>query len=114
MFSAAETDLASDPAQPLLYAKAGASHANAAYGTDHDEARVEGGRLNALSAERTTILQEMGLLGKNSAPLIVTYLLQYGLSFATISLVGHLGTDELAAVALAFMTANITGFAVYE
>jgi len=32
----------------------------------------------------------------------------------TIFVVGHIGTDELGAVSLATMTANITGLAVYE
>jgi MATE family multidrug resistance protein len=40
--------------------------------------------------------------------------LQYSFSLVTLFVVGHIGTDELGAVSLATMTANITGLAVYE
>ena len=51
---------------------------------------------------------------KYSVPLCLTYVLQYSFSLVTIFVVGHIGTDELGAVSLATMTANISGLAVYE
>ena len=62
----------------------------------------------------TTRKQEAKLLFKSSVPLVLTYLLQYSFSLVTIFVVGHIGTNELGAVSLATMTANITGLAVYE
>jgi MATE family multidrug resistance protein len=63
---------------------------------------------------KTTASLEAKLLAKYSLPLMVTYLLQYSFSLVTLFVVGHIGTDELGAVSLATMTANITGLAVYE
>jgi MATE family multidrug resistance protein len=63
---------------------------------------------------QTTAGREARLLAKYSLPLMVTYLLQYSFSLVTLFVVGHIGTDELGAVSLATMTANITGLAVYE
>ncbi|KAF3039348.1 hypothetical protein E8E12_005193 [Didymella heteroderae] len=62
----------------------------------------------------TTAGAEARILFKSSIPLMLTYLLQYNFSLVTIFVVGHIGTDELGAVSLASMTANITGLAVYE
>ena len=62
----------------------------------------------------TTWQEESKLLFRYSAPLIVTYLLQYSFSLVTVFVAGHLGTNELAAVSLATMTANITGLCIYE
>ena len=62
----------------------------------------------------TTWQQETGTLFKYSAPLIVTYLLQYSFSLVVILVAGKLGTNELAAASLAFMTAGITGTFIYE
>ncbi|KAJ4288681.1 hypothetical protein N0V90_011918 [Kalmusia sp. IMI 367209] len=62
----------------------------------------------------TSARKEAKLLVKYSVPLVVTYVLQYTFSLVTIFVVGHIGTDELGAVSLATMTANITGLAVYE
>lgn len=62
----------------------------------------------------TTAGFEAKLLFKYSLPLMGTYLLQYSFSLVTIFVVGHIGTDELGAVSLATLTANITGLAIYE
>ena len=62
----------------------------------------------------TTWQEETGTLFKYSAPLIVTYLLQYSFSLVVILVAGRIGTNELAAASLAFMTAGITGTFVYE
>jgi len=63
---------------------------------------------------KTTWQREAKVLSRYSAPLIVTFLLQYSLTVASIFTVGHLGTVELGAVSLASMTANITGYAIYQ
>lgn len=63
---------------------------------------------------QTTWQRELKTLGKYSAPLMVTFVLQYSLTVASIFTVGHLGKEELGAVSLASMTANITGYAVYQ
>lgn len=62
----------------------------------------------------TTWQREAKVLGKYSGPLILTFLLQYSLNVASIFTVGHIGKVELGAVSLASMTANITGYAVYQ
>ncbi|KAK7187669.1 hypothetical protein DPSP01_004505 [Paraphaeosphaeria sporulosa] len=72
-----------------------------------DEA-VASGRL------KTTWQRETKVLLKSSAPLILTFLLQYSLPVASIFTVGHIGKIELGAVSLASMTASITGYAVYQ
>lgn len=111
MSSAAQASSTSDPARPLLNSHAGDADVKRSYDTFGNLVDI---RRRDASSEETTIFQEIGLLGKNSTPLIITYLLQYVFSFTTLSLAGHLGTDELAAAALALMTANITGLAVYQ
>lgn len=63
---------------------------------------------------KTTWQRETIVLGRYSSPLILTFLLQYSLTVASIFSVGHLGTAELGAVSLASMTANITGYAVFQ
>lgn len=97
------------------------AHDNAAkrnqYGTIlPDPAEIEGllGQEGTAEELETTAGKEAKLLLKYSIPLMGTYLLQYNFSLVTIFVVGHIGTDELGAVSLATMTANITGLAVYE
>lgn len=90
-----------------------------AYGTVADPAEIESllGARNGNAEEvefETSGMKEARLLLKYSVPLMFTYLLQYSFSLVTIFVVGHIGTDELGAVSLATMTANITGFAIYE
>lgn len=63
---------------------------------------------------RTTWQREAKVLLRYSAPLVLTFLLQYSLNVASVFTVGHIGKIELGAVTLASMTANITGFAVYQ
>lgn len=62
----------------------------------------------------TTWNREASVLLKNSAPLIVSCVLQYSLTGASVLAVGHLGKNELGAVSVATMTGNITGYCVYE
>lgn len=88
------------------------------------EAAVKDGKI------KTSWQREAKTLTTYSAPLIVTFLLQYSLTVASIFTVGHLGKIELGAgtfhdlncqalltffiVSLASMTANITGYAIYQ
>ncbi|KAM5441484.1 hypothetical protein MferCBS31731_003555 [Microsporum ferrugineum] len=63
---------------------------------------------------QTTWAREAKVLVEYSAPLILSFVLQYSLTIASIFTVGHLGKVQLAAVSLASMTANISGYAVYQ
>lgn len=63
---------------------------------------------------KTTWQREAKTLWKSSIPLVITFVLQYSLTVASIFTVGHLGKVELGAVSLASMTANITGYAIYQ
>jgi MATE family multidrug resistance protein len=54
------------------------------------------------------------IIAKTAAPLVVTFLLQYSLTVSSIFSLGHLGKAELGGVSLASMTANITGYVVYQ
>ena len=63
---------------------------------------------------QTTWQREAKVLGRYSGPLVLTFLLQYSLTVASIFTIGHIGKVELGAVSLASMTANITGYAVYQ
>ncbi|KAF1362851.1 MATE efflux family protein [Lizonia empirigonia] len=69
---------------------------------------VAAGKIN------TTWQRETKVLTKSSAPMILTFVLQYSLPVASIFTVGHIGKTELGAVSLASMTASITGYAVYQ
>ncbi|EAZ62969.2 predicted protein [Scheffersomyces stipitis CBS 6054] len=57
---------------------------------------------------------ELKFVSSASAPLVVTFFLQYLLSVTTIYASGRLGAKELAAASLAVCTFNITGLAVYQ
>ncbi|KAF1921338.1 mate-domain-containing protein [Ampelomyces quisqualis] len=65
------------------------------------------------SKSTTTWQLEAKVISKSSAPLILTFLLQYSLPIASIVTVGQIGKAELGAVSLASMTASITGWTVY-
>ncbi|KAK5720788.1 hypothetical protein LTR15_006749 [Elasticomyces elasticus] len=62
----------------------------------------------------TTWQRETKFLARNSAPLMLTFLLQNSLTMTSIFTVGHIGKIELGAVSLGSMTANITGYAVFH
>ncbi|KAI9829866.1 MAG: hypothetical protein M1819_005964 [Sarea resinae] len=83
----------------------------------HDTAEnIERRWVEAVAAGKisTTWQREAKVLGRYSRSLVATFLLQYSLTVASIFTVGHLGKVELAAVSLASMTANITGYAIYQ
>lgn len=81
-------------------------------GPDNIDKRWEEAVLNG--EIQTTWQREAKVLIRYSAPLILTFLLQYSLNIAGIFAVGHIGKIELGAVSLASMTASITGYAVYH
>lgn len=62
----------------------------------------------------TTWSRETMIIGTYAMPLVLTFLLQYSLTVASIFTVGHLGKRELGGVSLASMSASITGYAVYQ
>lgn len=62
----------------------------------------------------TSASTETKVLMRYSGPLIVTFLLQYSLTVASVFSVGRLGSVELAAVSLSSMTANISGYAIIQ
>src|SRR5580698_9233087 len=55
----------------------------------------------AADESETTCQYELVLLIRNASPLIITCLLQYTLTGASVLAVGHLGRNELGAVSLA-------------
>lgn len=63
---------------------------------------------------QTSWVRESVVLASYTAPLILTFLLEYSLTVASIFAVGHIGKIELGAVSLASMTANISGYGIYQ
>ena len=63
---------------------------------------------------QTTWRREAKVMARYSRSLIITFVLQYSLTVSSVFMVGHIGKVELGAVSLGTMTANITGFAVYQ
>ncbi|KAI1620008.1 MATE family multidrug resistance protein [Exophiala viscosa] len=86
------------------------------YGGQADAKNIEAKWEEAVAAGmiHTTWQREAKVIARYSAPLMVTFLLQYSLTVASIFTVGHIGTVELGAVSLASMSANITGYAIYQ
>jgi len=72
------------------------------------EEAVEGGMIH------TTWQREAKTLSRYTGPLIFTFILQNSLTLTSVFTVGHIGKNELGAVSLGSMTANITGYAVYH
>jgi multidrug resistance protein, MATE family len=86
------------------------------YGGQDDPKNISAKWEEAVAAGiiHTTWQREAKVLAKYSTPLMVTFVLQYSLTVASIFTVGHIGTAELGAVSLASMSANITGYAIYQ
>lgn len=63
---------------------------------------------------KTTWQREAKTLVTYASPLTITFVLQYSLTVASVFTVGHIGKVELGAVSLASMTANISGYAIYQ
>ncbi|KAJ5780434.1 MATE efflux family protein, partial [Penicillium paradoxum] len=64
--------------------------------------------------QTTTSSAELRLLLTTSCPLICTFLLEHSFTAVTILSVGHIGKVELAATSIASLTANITGYAIFQ
>lgn len=64
--------------------------------------------------DQTTWQSEARTWAGYSRSLVLTFLLQFSLNLISVITVGRLGTAELGAVSLASVTANITGFAVFQ
>ncbi|KAH3661720.1 hypothetical protein OGAPHI_005898 [Ogataea philodendri] len=62
----------------------------------------------------TTIKEETLLLFKTSIPLIATFLLQYSLTIASVFSAGSIGSQELAAVSLSNLLANISSYGIIQ
>ncbi|KAK5947493.1 hypothetical protein PMZ80_001643 [Knufia obscura] len=86
------------------------------YGGQDDPKQISQKWDEAVAAHKihTTWQREAKVVAKYSLPLMITFLLQYSLTVASIFTVGHIGTAELGAVSLASMSANITGYAIYQ
>lgn len=89
---------------------------NLPYGGQDDPQNISQKWEEAVAAGmiHTTWQREAKVIATYSAPLMVTFVLQYSLTVASIFTVGHIGKVELGAVSLASMTANITGYAIYQ
>jgi MATE family multidrug resistance protein len=81
---------------------------------NHEEIDRKWDEAVAAGLIHTTWQREAKVIGRYSLPLMVTFLLQYSLTVASIFTIGHLGKEELGAVSLASMTVTITGNAVYS
>ena len=58
--------------------------------------------------------QETTFTAKSPVPLMVTLVLQYGLTVSSIFIMSYLGKAELGGVSLASIAANITGCIFYQ
>ncbi|KAG8527542.1 uncharacterized protein KY384_007694 [Bacidia gigantensis] len=92
---------------PLLTPSSGGKSSQQELHQKWEDAVLEGRILTTWQLETKT-------LSKSSAPLVLAFFLEYSLTVASIFTVGHIGKVELGAVALASMTANITGFGIYN
>lgn len=82
--------------------------------TQHERLNAQWEAAVASGKIKTTWQREAKTLWRYSSPLVITFLLQYSLTVASVFTVGHLGKVELGAVSLASMTANIFGYAIYQ
>lgn len=72
---------------------------------------VINGQFQPLNTNTST---EIKMMLKSSIPLIITLLLQYSLTVSAVFFVGNLGSNELAAVSLSNLLANISSFGLIE
>ena len=63
---------------------------------------------------QTTWRREGKVISRYAAPLTLTFLLQNSLTLTSTFVVGHIGKNELGAVALGAMTASITGYSIFH
>jgi MATE family multidrug resistance protein len=57
---------------------------------------------------------ELKLILKRSCPLICTFMMEHSFTAVTIFSVGDIGTVELSATSIGSLTANMTGYAVFQ
>ena len=95
------TPLLGDPSKPY------GGHDNAKIDAEWDEA-VRAGMIS------TTWQRETKVIATYSAPMIVTFLLQYSLTLTSVFTVGRISSAALGAVSLASMSANIFGYSIYQ
>ncbi|KAH3666806.1 hypothetical protein OGAPHI_003255 [Ogataea philodendri] len=62
----------------------------------------------------TSVVQELGLLSLSALPLVITFLLQFSLTVASVFSVGNLGSQELAAVSLSNLLCNVSAYAIIQ
>lgn len=72
---------------------------------------IKNGRYQPIDTNTST---EIKMMMESSVPLIITLLLQYSLTVASVFFVGNLGSNELAAVSLSNLLANISSFGLIE
>lgn len=87
---------------------------NASTSNYADIADVLSVHLGLLKEPETDLKTETRVLMSYSVPLVITFLLQYSLTVASVFSVGRLGSVALAAVSLSSMTANISGYAIIQ
>lgn len=83
---------------------------------EESEQRVRETWQNATSSGeiRTTYKRETVVLLHSSIPVSLAFLLQYSLVVASVFCVGHIGKNELSAVSVAAMVANICGYGIFQ
>lgn len=92
------------------------TESTAPYGGEDNPETIDAKWEEAVMAGKiaTTWRREGKVLARYSGPLMLTFVLQNSLTLTSIFTVGHIGKNELGAVSLGSMTANITGYAVYH
>ena len=105
-----------EPSETTALLNGGALADSLPYGGQDSPENIDKKWEEAVTAGKiqTTWKREAKVLTKYSRSLIVTFVLQYSLTVTSVFMVGHIGKVELGAVSLGTMTANITGFAVYQ
>ena len=83
---------------------------------DADEDGLDGRSPHDVSLDGDTpnIMLELRQILRAAGPLIITFLLQYSLNFASILSIGRLGKTELAASGLANMFSSMTGLSIFQ
>ena len=114
--AAQDTEIGRDPteATALLGSSEGDSDGNGDNTMGPEEIDRKWEEAVAAGLINTTWQREAKVIGRYSLPLMVTFLLQYSLTVASVFTIGHLGKEELGAVSLASMTVSITGNAVFS
>lgn len=77
----------------------------------NDETTLEGAGKDGKI--QTNWVYESKILARYSRSSILAFLLQYSLNVVSIVTVGHLGKIELGAASLGYVTASISGYAIY-